>query len=121
MACSYSLKIGNQVRQYDNYQDLFQDLIDNKIKIETGKANDIVFSQDSRQSETVALLERIKSDKQITSGTYDGNSGELKEVVANGYVSVTDYIEKATKLDGSVFVTPYNEKQLKTELHKYLV
>lgn len=122
MACSYSLKIGNQVRQYDNYQDLFQDLIDNKIKIETGKADDIVFSQnDSRQSETVALLERIKSDKQITNGTYDGNSGELKEVAANGYVSVTDYVEKATKLDGSVFVTPYNEKQLKTELHKYLV
>lgn len=122
MACSYSLKIGNQVRQYDNYQDLFQDLIDNKIKIETGKINDIVFSQDdSRQSETIALLERIKSDKQITSGSYDGNSGELKEVATNGYISVTDYIEKATKLDGSVFVTPYNEKQLKIELHKYLV
>lgn len=121
MACSYSLKIGNQVQQYDNYQDLFQDLIDNKIKIETGKINDIVFSQDSRQSETVALLEKIKSDKQITNGSYDGNSGELREVVTNGYVSVTDYIEKATKLDGSVFVTPYDEKQLKMELHKHLV
>lgn len=120
MACSYSLKIGNQVRQYDNYQDLFQDLIDNKIQIETGKLNDIVFSK-SKQSETVALLEKIKSDKQITKGNYDGNSGELKEVAANGYISVTDYIEKATKLDGSVFVTPYNEKQFKVELHKYLV
>ena len=81
MACSYSLKIGNTVKQYDNYADLFNDLLNNKIKIESGQLSDIVFSEDVRQSETVALVNKIRNDITLERGELDILTGELKDKV----------------------------------------
>lgn len=33
----------------------------------------------------------------------------MREVAGGGYISVTDYAEKAKKVDGSSFFTPYDE------------
>ena len=73
----------------------------------------MVFSEFSRRDEAVALLERINQQKPASKGEYDGNSGEMREVAGRGYISVTDYAEKAKKVDGSSFFTPYNEEDLR--------
>ena len=88
MACVYTLTVNGKVREYGSYQELFTTLIDNKIQIENKNPSDIVFSEFSRRDETVALLEKIHIDKKLTKGVFDGNSGEMREVADNGYISV---------------------------------
>ena len=118
MACVYTLTVNGKVREYGSYQELFTTLIDNKIQIENKNPSDIVFSEFSRRDETVALLEKIHIDKKLTKGVFDGNSGEMREVADNGYISVSDYAEKAKKADGSSFFTPYDENQLRLAMIK---
>lgn len=113
MACVYTLTVNGEIHEYNNYQELFTDLIDNKIQIENKNPSDIVFSEFSRRDETVALLEKIHIDKSMSQGAFDGNSGEMREVAGSGYISVSDYAEKAKKIDGSSFFTPYDESQLR--------
>lgn len=115
MACSYSLKIGNTVKQYDNYADLFNDLLNNKIKIESGQLSDIVFSEDVRQSETVALVNKIRNDITLERGELDILTGELKDKVDSNYISVSDYIETATQVNGNPLIPVFNMDAYKNQ------
>lgn len=51
MACTYSLNINGQIQQFNDYAELFDFLIGHKNQIEMGLISDIVFSQDTKQSE----------------------------------------------------------------------
>lgn len=120
MICSYSLQLGNNIKQYNSYQALIEDVVNIKNQIEIGNLTDIVFSKQLEQDEVVALLKKINSNVNITAGEYNITSGEL-DFKASGHIAVSNYIDMAKKPDGSVFVTPYDENVLKAELLRYYV
>ena len=65
MACTYSLNINGQIKQFNDYAELFDFLIGHKNQIEMGLISDIVFSQDTKQSEMVAKLRSIKATAKL--------------------------------------------------------
>lgn len=110
MGCSYSLKIGNVVKQYGNYADLFQDFINNRINIEFGQISDIVFSEDVKQNEVAAYIKKIRSDARMMRGDYSISGIEIDaKPESSDHVSVSEFIEKGKRVDGNSFITHFNE------------
>lgn len=115
MACSYSLKVGNTIKQYSTYADLFQDLINNRINIEFGQLSDIVFSEEVKQSEVAAYIKKIKSDAKLTRGDYSITGVEVDEKSeSSDQVSVSNFIEQGKRVDGNEFITHFDEGDYKS-------
>lgn len=115
MGCSYSLKIGNTIKQYTTYADLFQDLINNRINIEFGQLSDIVFSEDVKQSEVVTYIKKIRSDAKMARGDYNVTSVEVDEKPeSSDSMSVSDFIEQGKRADGNGFITHFDEVDYKS-------
>lgn len=96
MACTYSLNINGQIQQFNDYAELFDFLIGHKNQIEMGLISDIVFSQDTKQSEMVAKLRSIKATAKLNSNGVDPVSGDIMYKAEGSNMSVTDFLETAT-------------------------
>lgn len=95
MACSYSLNINGEVRQFgeNGYQELFEFLLKHRNIIDNGIINDIVLSQDNSTEEMFVKLKSIRTAKTVEYES-DVNTIDLESMLtAKGSVSVTEYLE----------------------------
>lgn len=95
MACSYSLNINGEVRQFgeNGYQELFEFLLKHRNMIDGGIISDIVLSQDNVVEEMAAKIKSVKTSK-TSMYESDVNTIDLESpVTAQGSISVTEYLE----------------------------
>ena len=104
MACTYSLNINGQIQQFNDYAELFDFLIGHKNQIEMGLISDIVFSQDTKQSEMAAKLRSIKATAKLNSNGVDPVSGDI---VYNGkrYIVRDNSLENVLKELNRLYTT----------------
>lgn len=117
--CSYTLYLNGEFRQM-TYGDLVE-FVANNINALSTSLSDVIFSEDTRQSETIAKLAGIKQDIELSYIGIDELTGEPRYQKRGNDIPVTQLIEEALDINGNPIVTPMSIREYKIYKAEQLV